>query len=615
MALKAKGLSKAFIWVLMGLLFLGLIGFGATNLSGNVRSVGAVGDEEIEVDAYSRALQNRVAQMQQQRGAPVSVADLQAAGIDRQILGQLVTEAALDWEAGRIGLSVGDEILAQELRRIGAFQGPDGNFDRDAYAYALQNAGLSESEFEADLRAESARSLMRAAVAAGNRMPDTYVDTIVAYAAETRDFTWAMLDEDDLQSSVPEPTEEDLQAYYEANIDSYTRPETKRITYAWLTPDMLAETVEISEERLREAYEERTSEFVLPERRMVERLVFSSEEAAAEAASRIESGEIDFEGLVEGRGLALADVDLGVVTRDDLGGAADAVFNAGTGEVAGPAPAPTGSALYRVNAQLAAQETPFEEAVPALRDSLVLDEARRVIERQAEDLDNRLAGGATLEDLAAETDMQIGEIDWAGQNGDGIAAYPAFSEAAGDMVPGDYPQIEETGDGGLFAIRVDEVLPEAPRPFDEVRDRVRTGWTRARVTEALSGRADTVADRLRSGQSFEAADLEPRTLEAVSRSTSVDALPSGAVTDIFELAEGDIAVLPGQGRVAIARLDAIVPADMDSAEAQRIADRLRQQAAGDVASQLFQALAADIQTRAGVEIDQQALNAVHSQMQ
>ncbi|SLN36613.1 Peptidyl-prolyl cis-trans isomerase D [Roseivivax jejudonensis] len=616
MALKAKGLSKAFVWALMGLLFLGLIGFGATNLSGTVRSVGSVGDEDIPVDAYSRALQNRISQMQQQSGQPVTLAQLQAAGIDRQILGQLVRETALDWEAGRIGISAGDSVLAEELARIGAFQGPDGSFDRDAYSFALQNAGLTESEFEEDLRDEVARSVLQAAVSQGNRLPDAYTDTIVAFAAETRDFTWAILDRADLETDIAEPSEDDLQAWYDANVDSYTRPETKRMTYAWLTPDMIAEEVEVSEARLREAYEERESEFNLPERRMVERLVFSSEDAAEDAAARLASGETDFESLVAARGLALADIDMGVVTEDQLDdAAAEAVFDTATGEVAGPAPSPLGPALYRVNAQLSAQSTPFEEAVPALRDSLVLDEARRVIDSQIEDLDNRLAGGATLEDLAAETDMQLGEIDYAGQNGDGIAGYPAFAELADDLTPNDYPEIAETGDGGIFAARVDEVLPEAPRPFDEVRDRVRTGWERAQVTEALSERAERLAGELRDGAGFEAAGLEPTTLEAVGRSTPLDALPSGAVERIFELEEGEVAIIRGQGRVALVRLDAVVPADLESPEAQQIVERLRQQASGDIAADLVQALTADIQTRAGVQIDQQALNAVHSQMQ
>ena len=60
--MKAKGnsLTKTAVWVLMGLLILGLGGFGAVNLSGNIRTVGKVGDKEISVDNYARELQQQI---------------------------------------------------------------------------------------------------------------------------------------------------------------------------------------------------------------------------------------------------------------------------------------------------------------------------------------------------------------------------------------------------------------------------------------------------------------------------------------------------------------------------------------------------------------------------
>ena len=615
MALKAKSLSNLFMWIIMGLLLVGLAGFGAVNLSGSARSIGAVGDKDIGIDRYASALQQELRRIQSQSGQAVSFADAQAAGLDRQVLSQLVTATALEWEADRIGLSVGDEEVAEQLGAIQAFQGPNGAFDREAYRFARQNAGLSEAEFEEDLRNEAARAVLQGAVVSGANVSDVYVDTLVAYLGETRDVTWAILDGGALATGVPEPDSAALEAYYEDNLARYTRPETKRLTYALIAPDMLVDSVEVPEEALRQAYEEREAEFNLPARRLVERLIFPSEEAAQQAAEKLAAGETDFETLVAERGLALADVDMGVVDRDDLGAAAEAVFKVSTGEVAGPAPTPLGPALFRVNAVLAAMETPFEEAKSTLRDSLVLDAARNQIRDMGEDLENRLAGGATLEELAEETGMELGEIDYAGENGDGITAYPAFREAVAALEPGDYPDLHETGDGGFFAVRVDEVLPEAPRPFDEVRDQVATGWERAQITEALTERAEGLAQQLAEGESFEAAGLEPNALDAVTRGTSIDALPQGAVDRLFELAEGEVAVLPGQGRVALLRLDAVVAADMESDTAKARAERLRQEAGAAIAEDLFSAYAADIQSRAGVEINQAALNSVNSQMQ
>ena len=39
-----KSISKTFVWIIIGLAMLGLGGFGASNLSGTIRTIGTVGD-------------------------------------------------------------------------------------------------------------------------------------------------------------------------------------------------------------------------------------------------------------------------------------------------------------------------------------------------------------------------------------------------------------------------------------------------------------------------------------------------------------------------------------------------------------------------------------------
>ena len=72
MASRGKSISKGFVWVILALLIVGLAGFGATNLSDNIRSVGAVGDKQIEVQRYVRALQEELRRIQKQVGLGMS---------------------------------------------------------------------------------------------------------------------------------------------------------------------------------------------------------------------------------------------------------------------------------------------------------------------------------------------------------------------------------------------------------------------------------------------------------------------------------------------------------------------------------------------------------------
>ncbi|MEQ6248262.1 peptidyl-prolyl cis-trans isomerase [Sulfitobacter sp. HNIBRBA3233] len=611
---KRSSISKTAMWILMGLLFLGLGGFGAVNLSGNIRTIGTVGDKSIAVDTYARELQQELRAIGQQTGEAMTFQQAQQLGLDRAVLVRLMRDRALDHEADQIGLSIGDAALRERIVSIPAFQGLDGTFDRDAYADTLNRVGLGEAEFETDLRNEAARQILQGAVTSGVEMPAAYAETLVAYVGETRDFTWVRLDETMLEEPVEDPETEALRAYFDANTGDFTLPATKRITYAMLSPADIIDTVELPEEELRAEYAAREAQYNQPERRLVERLVFANQEAADRAAAALEVNGSTFEALVEERGLSLQDIDLGDVARSDLGAAADAVFSAEAGSVVGPAPTPLGPALFRVNAVLPAQEITFEEAEPELRDALATDRAIRVVEAMAEDFDDRLAGGATLEQLGENTEMTVRQIDWTEETSDDIAAYEGFRAAARDLAEGDFPQIRQLADGSVFAMRLDESLPERPATFEEVREEVTQAWRNERIVTRLTARAEEIAAALANGTSLAEQGLNPQTVTDQDRSAFITGTPTGFMNEVFEMDLDETRVLPGAQSVALVRLDAVNPAS-ENAQAQALADQLREQQNEALSRALFSVYAQDVLNRAGQAIDQRAINAVHVNFQ
>ncbi|MGR3501388.1 peptidyl-prolyl cis-trans isomerase [Pseudaestuariivita sp.] len=609
-----NSVSKTFVWIIVGLLCFAMIGFGAAGVGGTVRTIGSVGDRPIAVQDYVRAIQSEMRAFQQQSGTTLTFQQAQAFGVDQRALQQLVTSAALEHEAAELGLSVGDENLREQILSISSFQGIDGNFDREAYRFALENAGVSESVFEDNLRAESARTLLQGAVLSATPMPQTYGTAMVNFIGEARDFTWAEVGAGQLETAPPAATDAQLQAFYDENIAAFTLPETKAITYAWLTPDMIVDEMEAPEDQLRALYEERSAEFNQPERRLIERLAFLDDAAAEEARSRIDDGQVTFDDLVTERGLSLDDVDLGDVMRSELPeGAQEAVFEAVTGTVVGPVPSDFGPALYRVNAVLAAQETPFEEARVILAEDVQRDRARRLVEAQVQNVEDLLAGGATLEELGSETDMQTGTIDWTRTSDEGIAGYDAFASAARAAEVGDFPELGELSDGGLFALRVNEVIAPRPEPFDAARPAVEAAWREAETLKLLEAEAEALAAQLREGRTFEGLDLAPNRERDALRRAFLDGAPVTLVETAFELERGAVTVLTEGDAAYILRLDEVIAPDLASEESTQLLETVTDQMSGSIAQDLFQALAQDVQQRAGITLDQSAVNAVHAQ--
>lgn len=611
MAAGAKSLSKTFVWILMGLLMLGLAGFGAVNLSGTVRTVAQVGDESVSVDAYFRELQREIRAVQAQTGESLQMSQAQELGLGQLALSRLTTLAALDNEVGQLGISIGDENLQKEIVAIPAFQGVDGNFDREGYQFQLEQVGMTDAEFESDLRKESARTIVQGAVMSGVEMPATLAKVLTDYVGARRSFTVATLDADALAAPVAEPTETQIESFYDENTDRFTLPRTKRLTYAILSPEALLDTVEIDEEALRNLYDQRIAEFQQPERRLVERLAFSDEEAATNAMAQIEVGGTTFEQLVRDRDLELSDIDLGDVTRDDLGEAADDVFAADLDTVVGPLPSVFGPALFRINGSLAENNVPFEDAEPALREEMAAQRARRLIEAQAEDINDMLAGGATLEELASETEMELGQIDWTRQTQDGVAAYEGFRAAAEAVRDGDFPEIDFLEDGSIFALRLDEVLPQRPEPLETARERVAEAWVQAETGKALQDQANTVLTQLATDGDFTATGLPFRVENALTRTAFLEDVPADFMVQVFEMEPGELRVVPGNSAALIVQLDEVLP-PAETDELRQMQQALTAQMNQALAQNIFDAYVRDAQTRARPVIDQRALNAVQT---
>ena len=610
--MKAKGNSftKTAVWVLMGLLILGLGGFGAVNLSGNVRTVGKVGEKEITVDNYARELQQQIRSIETQTGETLPFQQAQAIGLDRAVLQRLVRLRALDNETDQMGLSIGDENLRQRIVEIPAFQGVSGDFDREGYRFALQQAGLSESEFEVSLREEAGRTLLQNAITSGVVMPDAFAKTLVDYVGAKRSFTWAALNEVDLAAPVPAPTDTQLQAFYDENTDQFMLPASKSITYILMTPGDVLNEVEVSDADLQQAYEERSAEYIQPERRLVERLVFADQASADQAAAALEVNGTTFEGLVLDRGLTLEDVDMGDVAQQDLGAAGDPVFAAAVEDVVGPLPTNLGPALFRINGILPSLNTTFEEARPALQQDLAGDRAIRQVEVRARDLDDQLAGGATLEQLAEESKMTLGKIEWTQDSDEGIAGYAGFREAAAGLTADDFPKIDQLEDGSVYAMRLDGTLDERPNPFEDARPDVVAAWTADQVSQALVVQAETAKTALEGGADFESLGLTPTAQTDLTRDAVINGTPSDMLKAVFEAAPGDIRVVQGDDTVVVLRVDGVTDAQ-ESEQNQQLLAQLADQLSQQLSQDIFAIYSDDVVRRAVPLVDQQAVNAVH----
>ena len=486
------------LWLLFIPLIIGLAGFGIGAGGGiSSTSIAKVGSERVTADDYIRAMQQELRALTQQLGRDLSITEARQYGIDRMVLARLVNDAALDNEAARLGLSASDETIHDQVVASPGFHGADGSFSRDAYAFALERAGLRPAEFEALLRREAGRELVAASAQAAATMPAAAADTVLAFLGERRTFDWLRLDPSLLPAADPRPDRRRSPVPTTTPTPSATpAPRPARSPTPPSPPTALAATIELPDADLRAAYDADLAHYQTPERRALDRIAFATDADAEAAKARLDKGEVTFDALATERGLQPADIDQGTVTADSLSPEArDAVFGAAGPGIVGPVPTPLGPSLYRINAVLAASTRSFEDAKAEIAERKALEQATAQIHDETAAIEDLLAGGAKAEEIASETAMELGTLALDRDSSGGLADDPAFVSAANAARQGEETDLIELADGGLATLRVDAIVPPAPIPLAEIRDRVAADWTAERTAEALAQLADGYAER------------------------------------------------------------------------------------------------------------------------
>ena len=168
-------------------------------------------------------------------------------------------------------------------------------------------------------------------------------------------------------------------------------------------------------------------------------------------------------------------------------------------------------------------------------------------------------------------------------------------------------------DGGVVALRLDEIVPATPIPFDEARDAVAANWRADALATALSARAVEIKSAVEGGASlggFGIVDVTPE----LARDGFVAETPDSLLPALFDMAEGDVQVIESPGFIAVVRLDRIAPASTEGEDTAALRDALSAQAAQAIAADAFTAFATALTSEAGISLDQSAINAVNTSL-
>jgi peptidyl-prolyl cis-trans isomerase D len=512
-------------------------------------TVAEVGDQKIDSASYEREFGAELDRMSERLGQPLTREQGQRFGVDRLALSRLIGVATLDDAAEELGLTVGDEAVGTDIMTDTNLQGAFGRFDRELFRQLLRQNGIPEERFIEQRRKGMVRRQLTDAITAGIPAPETMIDVVLRFQQETRTAGYIILPPS-LVGEIEDPDEETVQSFYEAGASAFTLPETRDFSFMEIEPEDIAQSITISDEALREAYEQRRGEYDVPERREVQQITFATEEAAAAALETLRGGG-EVESVVAGLGLTVDDVDLGNVSRSEMISPelADTAFSLETGAWSEPVKGPLGWSIIHVGEVIPGKDSTFAEMKDKVRKSLEIEMAREQIYDIQNAIEDARAGGEPLADIAARYELNLRSISGVTEDGETRAGddvelpdLPGLLETVYDSQIGDQNPPKDTGKEGYYWVQLDAVNPAAVQPLDEVRDEVVRIWKERQRAAKLEALASKLVERGNAGESFEkiAGELDRSVLAmpGIQRYAQNDTFSRTAVTRLFAAPEG-----------------------------------------------------------------------------
>jgi len=617
-------LGKAVMAAVVGFLVISFAIWGIGDIfRGFGRStVAKIGRTEITVEQFRTLYNDRLQQYSRQAGRAIGPEQARQLGLDRLVIGQVVSEILLDERARVLGLALSDAEVAKQITADPAFQGLNGQFDRARFEQVIRNAGFTEARFVAEQRRRLLRRELAGTIASGLSAPKALVEAASRYENEQRSVEFVLLDRAQA-GEIPPPAPEVLAKYFEERKNFFRAPEYRKLVVVSLIPTEQARWMEISDADIKRAYEERHARYVTPERRHVLQIDFPNAEAASAAAERIAKGA-SFADIAKELGKNEKDIDLGTVTKAAMidRTAADAAFALKEGEVSAPVQGRFGTVLVQVLKIEPEQIRSLEQVAGELKQELAIARAKTEVFDVYNKIEDARAEGKLLAETAATLKLEARTIEAVDRSGRDPAGMPVNLPDAQRLLPlafttdvgveRDPLQFQD----GYIWFDVVGITPSRERPLDEVKEQVETRWRDQEIATRLNARATEIVDKLKAGGTLaDVATADHLKLEALSglkRGDASGALSTAAVDAVFRTAKDAVGTAEAQepGEQVVFRVTEIVvpPLDMASEEVKRTVDTLNRGLSEDLLSEYI----ARLESEVGVTINQSALNQVVS---
>jgi len=527
---------------------------------------------------------------------------------------QMVNERALEYEAQRLGFVVTDKDVADTIRQIAPNLFPDGKFvGKETYAAVLAQQQTSIGEFEADMKRQILITRLRDVALEGTIVTPMEIEATYKKKNEKVKMEYVKLSSDKYKSEV-NPSAEDLQRYFTANITKYQQPEKRSLVILVADQAKVGAEFNPTDAELQQAYNQNIAQFRTPEESKVRHILLKTQGKPASDDAKIKAQAEDilkqvraganFADLVKKYSEDTGSVNTGGEYTVQKNGQMvpefeKAAFSLKPGE-SDIVKTAYGYHIMQVVKRSDARIKPFDEVKADLAAQWKAQRANAAMQAISDKVQTALQKDPTHPDqVAAQFHMQAIPVASyePGKPVPEIGTNNDFDQSLAGLRKGEVSQPVALPGNKIALAVVTDVTPARPATYDEVKDRVRDEVVAARLTKAVEDHAKQLADKAKEmgGDLQKAAKsmgLEVKTTPEFDRNGNLEGL---GMANYFQAAFGSpdgaiIGPVLMPDATVVAKVVAHIAPDMTklAAERDKIRDDIKSQKGRD-RNQLFEA--------------------------
>ena len=533
--------------------FMSLFGVsGYINTANSNKPVIKVDDLEISQSEFNFMLQKELAKLKEMDSESPEEAEAQKAEISAELAKIKLDDLLLENTMKKFKVDVSDNLISQIIQISPQFMN-NGQFDREMYKWYLNKNNMTEQDLIAEIKRNIGRKILIETQISGFNVPEVLQKQMQKVLGQRRTFKYIKLAHDAAKVE-RQPSQEELDQYYEDFNEEFRIPEKRDIKILSLPLETIENSINVSDDDINTYYKEHIEEYEQPEKRHVLQMVFENEADANTAAAKLTLK--DFMDVAKESGQSEEDTDFGEVAKSDLSDdLARIVFSLNKGQTSQPENINGSWQILKVTDIVPANITPREQANAQIKKTIQEEKAYDGSYELMTRLEDKLGAGSSLEDIANECNISLADIKNLSEDGFSDNTNPHLAnllknkdviDAAFSYNAGEISQTIE-GDDGLIIVEVEKIHESHIQPENEVVDKITKLWLESEKVSITQELADNINHDLEAGDTLkEVADrykLPVMKTMPITRGETFADLNFNDMKNLFSTDKGEVKII------------------------------------------------------------------------